>query len=126
GVGPGPNPITTAKVKSLSAEVAGGFQTGTNVISLRGPTAQVRFEAGVGDIVGAIGAGADFDVVHQAFADVEQADLAVHDAGLIIGPQVQCAGGLDIGPGRFAGLVAVGPIGGEAMIGTRIDQFQTA
>jgi peptidyl-tRNA hydrolase len=45
----------------------------------------------------------------------------INDPIGVIGAIVQDAGELEVGPGRFQCFIAVGPIGGEAMVAVGID-----
>ena len=85
---------------------------------------QAAFKFGIGNVVASVVI--HFDVVHQAFAGIQQADLGVIDGGIIILAVVQHAGVLDVHPGRLLGFVAVRPVGGQTVIGMGIDQFQAA
>ncbi len=128
GVCPGPHMTAAPNVQRLArpARVTASLNAGTRVITLQQPGAQARLEVRSGDQIRSHGAGAHLDVVHETFADVQLANLRVQNGGFVIGAVVEHAGGFDVGPGGFLGLVAVRPVGGEAIVGIRIGQLQAA
>ena len=87
------------------------------MIALEGPASGAGFKSGVGDQIDAIGDVEDLDVVEQALAFAEQADLEVVDrAAIITLAIIEHIRRFDAGPRGFAGFVAVGPVRGQAMI----------
>ena len=53
-------------------------------------------KSGVGDIVGACGAGTDLDVIHQALAFLEQPYLHIINRRIIIRAVIEHSGDLDV------------------------------
>lgn len=111
-------------MKAIAAAVtAAHFLGGAGVVALRGPPGETRLEGGIGDVVGPHGAGDQLYVVDQALAALQKPDLHEVDRTRTV---VQNAGGLDVGPGRLAGLVAVGPVRRESVVTAGIDQLEAA
>ena len=83
-------------------------------------------EAGVGrDQIGAAGGNAHFHVVHQTLAHTEEVDLQiVIDGG--VDRFTDGIGDFDGGPDTFVGFVAVGPVGGLAVVAAVVAQFEAA
>src|SRR5439155_21583145 len=99
---------TGAKMERLTAVVTTrGFERRTNVVALRRPADQPAFKSGISHAVGSAGRAGHFDVIEQTLALAQQNNLQIVGR---IGAVVEHVGGLDVGPGRFAGLVTVGPV----------------
>ena len=79
-VGAGPNSITATNMQRFAAQITAWLKAGTDTIALGCPIGQVGLEGWIGDVIGPSRSGANFDIIDQAFTDIEQADLNVHDA----------------------------------------------
>src|SRR5207244_9642164 len=94
---------TGSKVQRARAVVsAGGFQCRSDVISLKVPAGKTVFKARIGNPVDAVGDIEYLDVVEQALAFAEQADLEIVDrAGFITLAVVVYLRRLDVLPWGF-------------------------
>ena len=110
----------------MAAGITRRFPARPNVIALQTPTAKTCFKIRIGCIIRPDPVWQHFDIVNQAFAHIQQADLNAIDAGIEIRAEIKHAGRLDVCPRGFAGFVTVSPVAGESMVAARIDQFKTA
>ena len=79
-----------------AAAITAVLQTRTHHAALERPVVRAAFKRAVGNIVASVVI--HFDVVHQTFARVQQANLGVINAWIIICAIVQHSGEFDVGP----------------------------
>ena len=126
GIVTGPDAVAAADVQGMTAGITFILKTGANFAALEGPVRHATFKIRIGHEIDRTRIGMNFEVVHQAFARIENADLRVINGGIVIPAEIQHAGVFNVDPGRLVRFIAVAPVRGEAMIGVRIQQFQTA
>ena len=98
GIRPGPNPVATTQVERVAAGVAGRFAARPNVIALQRPAGQARFKVRIAYIIRPGPVRQHFDIVHEAFPHIQNADLNSPNAGQVIRAQIEDTRRLDVGP----------------------------
>ena len=68
----------------------------------------------------------DFHIIDQAFTFSQHHDFDAIDAAALDGAIVQCSNAFDICPRGFVSFIAVAPVGGQAMVAVRVDEFEAA
>src|SRR5439155_6955971 len=108
--------------RTRTGEAFAGFPTALVVVALENPAGGTRFKGAVGDDIRASGRD-DLHVIYQRFAGSQQRKVQLRGIGPTV---IHPARGSHRDPLALCGFVAVGPVGREPTVGSRVAQLQAA
>ena len=105
-----------------AAEAAAGLPRGQVMRALWKPSAEAGLKIGIGDEIRAA-LRENLDIVHQTLTGALKENLERVGCAVAV---VEHPGVFNVRPGAFVALVAIRPVGSEAVIAMRVNEFETA